>query len=89
MQRSKRKGSVVRRDRKIIVYIATSADGYIARPDGSVSRLHYAPHHGPSPAVREARSRPDKVGSGAPAFERHPQNAGREAGDAQNPYPRA
>jgi len=36
MPRSKRKGSVVKRDRKIIVYIATSADGYIARPDGSV-----------------------------------------------------
>ena len=40
MQRSKRKGSVVRRDRKIIVYIATSADGYIARPDGSVDWLN-------------------------------------------------
>lgn len=26
--------------RKIIVYIATSADGYIARPDGSVEWLH-------------------------------------------------
>ena len=40
MQRSKRKGSVVRRDRKIIVYIATTADGYIARPDGSVDWLN-------------------------------------------------
>jgi dihydrofolate reductase len=39
MQRSKRKESVVRRDRKIIVYIDTSADGYIARPDGSVDWL--------------------------------------------------
>jgi len=27
-------------DRKIIVYIATSADGYIARPDGSVDWLN-------------------------------------------------
>ncbi|HKB15263.1 MAG TPA: dihydrofolate reductase family protein [Planctomycetota bacterium] len=27
------------RDRKIVVYIATSADGYIARPDGSVDWL--------------------------------------------------
>ncbi len=27
------------RDRKIVVYIATSADGYIARPDGSVDGL--------------------------------------------------
>jgi len=27
------------KDRKIIVYIATSADGYIARPDGSVDWL--------------------------------------------------
>jgi dihydrofolate reductase len=26
--------------RKIIVYIATSADGYIARPDGSVDWLN-------------------------------------------------
>jgi hypothetical protein len=33
MPRSKRKGSVVKRDRKIILYIATSADGCIARPD--------------------------------------------------------
>jgi hypothetical protein len=51
MPRSKRKGSVVKRDRKIILYIATSADGHIARPDGGVSRLHYAPHHDPSPAL--------------------------------------
>ncbi|HEX6740054.1 MAG TPA: dihydrofolate reductase family protein [Vicinamibacteria bacterium] len=28
------------RERKIIVYIATSADGYIARPDGSVEWLN-------------------------------------------------
>src|SRR5580700_10112565 len=28
------------RQRKIIVYIATSADGYIARPDGSVDWLN-------------------------------------------------
>lgn len=29
--------------RKIIVYIATSADGYIARPDGDVEWLHRRP----------------------------------------------
>ena len=28
------------RPRKIIVYIATSADGYIARPDGNVDWLN-------------------------------------------------
>jgi len=27
-------------ERKIIVYIATSADGYIARPDGDVEWLN-------------------------------------------------
>jgi len=32
-----------KKERKIIVYIATSADGYIARPDGSVDWLNY-PH---------------------------------------------
>src|SRR2546427_3827140 len=32
-----------KRERKIIVYIATSADGYIARPDGSVDWLNYPP----------------------------------------------
>jgi dihydrofolate reductase len=31
---------VMRRRRKIIVYIATSADGYIARPDGDVEWLN-------------------------------------------------
>jgi hypothetical protein len=30
------------RRRKIIVSIATSADGYAARPDGGVVRLHDA-----------------------------------------------
>jgi len=30
-----------KKERKIIVYIATSADGYIARPDGSVDWLNY------------------------------------------------
>src|SRR5262249_40042296 len=32
-------------DRKIIVYIATSADGYIARPDGDVEWLNRRPHN--------------------------------------------
>jgi dihydrofolate reductase len=32
------------RPRKIIVYIATSADGYIARPDGDVEWLNRLPH---------------------------------------------
>jgi dihydrofolate reductase len=32
-------GSGMKRPRKIIVYIATSADGYIARPDGDVGWL--------------------------------------------------
>src|SRR5690349_23969117 len=32
--------------RKIIVYIATSADGYIARPDGDVEWLNRRPHTG-------------------------------------------
>ena len=30
--------------RKIIVYVATSADGYIARPDGDVEWLNRLPH---------------------------------------------
>ena len=30
--------------RKIVVYIATSADGYIARPDGDVEWLNRRPH---------------------------------------------
>ena len=30
-------------DRKIIVYIATSADGYIARPNGDVEWLNRRP----------------------------------------------
>src|SRR5262249_24377331 len=30
--------------RKIIVYVATSADGYIARPDGDVEWLNRRPH---------------------------------------------
>jgi dihydrofolate reductase len=33
----------MRRQRKIIVYIATSADGYIARPDGDVEWLNRRP----------------------------------------------
>jgi hypothetical protein len=57
MQRSKRKGSVVKRDRKIIVYIATSADGYIARTDGGVARLHYAPRFASRCAGDETSSR--------------------------------
>jgi dihydrofolate reductase len=32
--------------RKIIAYIATSADGYIARPDGDVEWLNRRPHKG-------------------------------------------
>ncbi|HKF01852.1 MAG TPA: dihydrofolate reductase family protein [Candidatus Sulfotelmatobacter sp.] len=32
------------KSRKIIVYIATSADGYIARPDGDVEWLNRLPH---------------------------------------------
>jgi dihydrofolate reductase len=31
-------------ERKIIVYIATSADGYIARPDGDIEWLNRRPH---------------------------------------------
>src|SRR5438093_3593415 len=31
--------------RKVIVYIATSADGYIARPDGDVEWLNRRPRH--------------------------------------------
>jgi len=34
---------VMRTRRKIIVYIATSADGYIARPDGDVEWLNRRP----------------------------------------------
>ena len=41
--------------RKIIVYIATSADGYIARPDGDVEWLN---------------RRPDKIDYGMGAFYR-------------------
>jgi dihydrofolate reductase len=33
----------MKRERKIIVAIATSADGYIARPDGDVERLTRRP----------------------------------------------
>jgi dihydrofolate reductase len=36
-------GQVMRKRRKIIVYIATSADGYIARPDGDVEWLNRRP----------------------------------------------
>ena len=35
----------MRARRKIIVYIATSADGYIARPDGDVEWLNRRPHN--------------------------------------------
>src|SRR5712692_5304925 len=35
---------VMNAQRKIIVYIATSADGYIARPDGDVEWLNRRPH---------------------------------------------
>jgi dihydrofolate reductase len=34
------KGETMKRERKIIVYIATSADGYIARRDGNVDWLN-------------------------------------------------
>jgi len=34
----------MRTRRKIVVYIATSADGYIARPDGDVEWLNRRPH---------------------------------------------
>lgn len=34
----------MRARRKVIVYIATSADGYIARPDGDVEWLNRRPH---------------------------------------------
>ena len=33
----------VKKERKIVVYIATSADGYIARPDGDVEWLNRLP----------------------------------------------
>jgi dihydrofolate reductase len=36
-------GSVTNTPRKIIVYIATSADGYIARPDGDIEWLNRRP----------------------------------------------
>lgn len=35
----------MRRPRKIIAYLATSADGYIARPDGDVEWLNRRPHN--------------------------------------------
>jgi len=35
--------TLMKRQRKIIVYIATSADGYIARPDGDVEWLNRRP----------------------------------------------
>lgn len=37
------KATLKKADRKIIVYIATSADGYIARPDGDVGWLNRLP----------------------------------------------
>jgi len=43
------KKSAIKNSRKIIVYIATSADGFIARPDGSVDwldRPHPKGHYG-------------------------------------------
>src|SRR5207244_651605 len=36
VRRRKVSAQIMKTDRKIIVYIATSADGYIARPDGDV-----------------------------------------------------
>jgi dihydrofolate reductase len=39
-QAVKRSGRTWAAQRKIIVYVATSADGYIARPDGSVDWLN-------------------------------------------------
>jgi len=38
------KGNAMKAARKIIVYIATSADGYIARPEGDVEWLNRLPH---------------------------------------------
>src|SRR5437868_7383918 len=35
----------MKKERKIIVYIATSADGYIARPDGDVEWLNRRPRN--------------------------------------------
>jgi len=35
----------MKKRRKIVVYIATSADGYIARPDGDVEWLNRRPHN--------------------------------------------
>ena len=40
---SRRRDGVAKAHRRIIVYIATSADGYIARPDGSVEWLNRRP----------------------------------------------
>jgi dihydrofolate reductase len=46
--------------RKIIVYIATSADGYIARPDGDVEWLNRRPHD-VDYGMREFYSRIDTI----------------------------
>src|SRR6266478_1882025 len=43
LTRSGQKGNVVANKRKIIVHIATSADGYIARPDGDLEWLTKRP----------------------------------------------
>jgi len=40
---SRRRDALVKASRRIVVYIATSADGYIARPDGSVEWLNRRP----------------------------------------------
>jgi dihydrofolate reductase len=37
--------SMMKRERKIVAYLAVSADGYIARPDGSVEWLNRRPHN--------------------------------------------
>jgi len=44
-------------ERKIIVHIATSADGYIARPDGSLDWLTSRPPRKGSTACRNSRAR--------------------------------
>jgi dihydrofolate reductase len=47
---------VMKTQRKIIVYLATSADGYIARPDGDVEWLNRRPNTGEAEMKRFYRS---------------------------------
>jgi hypothetical protein len=52
-------GADMTQERKIIVHIATSADGYIARPDGN---LDFAPRHREVPlTLRSVKPFPDGV----------------------------